>query len=91
MINYGKQHGNNYPQEIEVIANNVFVASNITPYTQEIEGHQVNGYEYDYVSYTKDEYLTKLAQDNQYLQQQLLDTQMALVELFEGGMLNEDD
>ena len=63
MINHGKIHSSNRPQEIEMTSASVFVASNITPYTKEVEGHIQEGYEYDCVEYTKDEYLTALAQE----------------------------
>jgi hypothetical protein len=41
--------------------NSVYVATNIAPYRREIEGHVEEGYEYDCVEYTKDEYLMSLA------------------------------
>ena len=38
MISYGKIRGHSRPQEIEITASSVFVAENITPYTEEVEG-----------------------------------------------------
>lgn len=75
------------PQEIEFTDKAVFVASNITPYEEVIDGYELHGYDYDYEEYTRDEYLMKLAQDNADLRQSLIDTQMALVELYEGSEL----
>ena len=45
------------PQEIEITANAVFVADNITPYSENIDGRYFNGYTYNCTEYTKDEYL----------------------------------
>lgn len=91
MINYGIQRGYVRPQEIEITASAVFVASNITPYTKEYDGKVEEGYEYEYIGYTKDEYILQLARDNKKLQQDLLDTQLALCDLYEsieGGEFN---
>ena len=92
MISYGKQHSSTLPQPIEITATKVFIASNITPYSTVIDDRQVSGYEYDYVEYNKDEYILKMAEDNATMQQNLIDTQMALCDLYEsledGGELN---
>ena len=76
MINHGIQYSTVQPQPIEVTADSVFVATNITPYSKEIEGRIINGYEYNYVQYSKDEYIIKLHQD-------IIDTQVALCDIFE--------
>jgi hypothetical protein len=34
----------------------VYLAKNITPYTEEKDGRTINGYEYDCIGYSKDEY-----------------------------------
>lgn len=83
MINYGIQRGPVRPNEIEMTASAVFIASNITPYTKDYDGKTEEGFEYEYVGYTKDEYIFKLACDNKKLQQDLVDTQLALCELYE--------
>lgn len=57
MTNYGKTYSSERPQEIEITSSYVFVASNIQPYTTTVEGQEVTGYEFDYTSYTKDEFL----------------------------------
>ena len=36
------------PKEMEVIGNDVLIASNITPYEEHIDDHVVSGFEYDY-------------------------------------------
>lgn len=45
------------PKDVEITANSVLVASNITPYNEEFDGHTLSGYEYDCTEYSKDEYL----------------------------------
>ena len=57
MINHGIQYSISQPQPVEITSDAVFVASNITPYSKEIEGHTMNGYQYDYKQYTLAEYL----------------------------------
>lgn len=58
MINHGIQYSNTQPQNIEITNDSVFVATDITPYSKEIEGHVMNGYQYNYIQYTLAEYLT---------------------------------
>lgn len=57
MKNYGKMRSSQYPAGMEFTDNNVFVASNIEAYEKNFEGTIIKGYEYDYISYTKDEFL----------------------------------
>ena len=57
MTNYGRIQGSIEPQAVEITNSSVFLATNIEQYTEEIEGQTVHGYEYNYVEYTKDEYL----------------------------------
>lgn len=74
------------PQEIEITSDKVAIASNITPYREEFDDRIMEGYEYDCEIITKDEYLLRLAHENAELRQEILDTQLALVELYEGEM-----
>lgn len=71
MINYGRIKGQVEPPEIEMTDTSVFIASNIEPYTETIDDVTINGYEYDYVSYTKDEYLLQQNQSIRALQEEL--------------------
>jgi len=64
MINYGKVRSSELPQETELAQNYVFVASNIEPYETLIEDKTLTGYEYDYVAYTKDEYIQLIVSEN---------------------------
>ena len=64
MINYGKVRSTTQPPEIKTTATKVFIASNIVPYTETIDNYTTEGYEYDYVSYSKDEYIQLLTENN---------------------------
>lgn len=69
MINFGRVHGTQKPKDIEITSSSVFIASNITPYEEEIGDKIISGYEYDYVSYTKDEYILTLYNMNKNIEQ----------------------
>lgn len=83
MINYGIQCSSVEPKSIEIIGSNVFVANNIQPYEEELDGRFLKGYKYNCVSYTKDEYILLIANKNLQLEQDLIDTQVALCDLYE--------
>lgn len=78
MINYGIQHSHARPQEVEMTSDSVFIASNITPYTKEIEGHLMEGYAYNYVQYSKDEYLLMQSAQLSSLAEELAATKILL-------------
>lgn len=89
MINYQKTYSDTQPQEIEITDTMVFIAKNIKQYSKVIDEHEVMGYEYDCIAYTKNEYIQLLAEQNNLLKEELLDTQIALCdvyELLEGGI-----
>lgn len=64
MINYGQVKSSFRPQEIELTSNKVFVASNIEEYQDIIDGKEINGYQYNYICYSKDEYILLMAQNS---------------------------
>ena len=64
MINYGKVKSSFRPQEIELTSDKVFVATNIENYEEVIDGREVSGYKYDYICYSKDEYILLMAQNS---------------------------
>lgn len=64
MINYGKVRSSERPQESEITSEYVFVASNIEPYEAVIEDKTISGFEYDYIAYTKDEYIQLIISQN---------------------------
>lgn len=71
MISYGKIHSGSRPKEVDMTASQVFIATNIEPYTLEIDGKTESGYQYDYVGYTKDEYLLEQTNKITQLEQEL--------------------
>ena len=85
MINYGKTYSDERPEEVDVKETMVFVASNIEAVPApdpEGEGTKTQ-YEFDYVGYTKDEYIKLMTDTNSNMNAQLLDAQLALCELYE--------
>lgn len=66
------------PDPVEITETSVFVASDIHPYTETIDGIEISGYEYKYTAYTKDEYLSMIATANQSLSEQLEATKILL-------------
>lgn len=62
MKDYGKQRGSVSPQPIEITETSVLIATNIQPYTDTINDQIIQGYEYNYVEYSKDEYIDLLIQ-----------------------------
>lgn len=71
MTNYGIQYSITRPQETTITDKDVYVASNIEPYSKEIEDHIVEGYQFNLVSYTKDEYLLQQSTNITALQEEL--------------------
>lgn len=78
MTNFGRVRGSQKPENIEITSTTVFVASNITPYEEEIDDKIISGYEYDYVSYTKDEYIYNINKTVEELQDELEATKILL-------------
>ncbi len=56
MKRYEKVHSKERPKDIEITANAVYLAENVTPYQDVIDGQVVEGYEYTYIEYSRDEY-----------------------------------
>lgn len=73
MINYGRIKSSIYPSEFEVTDTSVIIASNIEEYSQDFDGQIIHGYEYDYIVYDKDEYLTTIALENAHAITELQD------------------
>lgn len=80
MIKLGTQYSASKPKNIEVTADAVFLVINIRPYEKEVEERNISGYAYECIQYTKDEYIAKLHQD-------IVDTQLAITELYEGDIV----
>lgn len=71
MTNYGIVKSFDRPQAIEMTNNMVFIASNIEPCELEGGDGKIDGFQYNYVSYTKDEYLLHQNEQIAALAQQL--------------------
>ena len=78
MINLGRVRSNERPQNIQITSSYVFIASDINTYEETIDEHQITGFEYNLLQYTKDEYLLLLAQQNQTLEEELQATKVLL-------------
>lgn len=83
---YEKTQSIDRPLDFEVNPYRVFVAKNIkyieVPVVNEDETLQSH-YEYDLYEYTPEEYIGILQNGNNNLQQEVLDTQMALCDVYE--------
>lgn len=64
MKDYGRVKSNERPNPVEMTPEMVFVAYNITPYTEEVNDRTDSGFEYNYKGYTKDEYIQHLTEEN---------------------------
>jgi hypothetical protein len=77
MVNYGKVQSGVKPESIVIDDYSVWVNTEITEITENKgTDEEFNGYEYNQVQYTKDEYI-KLQME------QITDTQVALCEVYE--------
>jgi hypothetical protein len=76
MVDYGRQRSTVKPEPMVLDENSVWIYTNITPVEETVGEEVFSGWEFNMVQYTKDEYISML--DNQ-----LTDTQLALVEVYE--------
>jgi hypothetical protein len=85
MIDYGIQQSTIKPDELEFTESKVFVATNITEVSERGTDEEpgFNGYSFQLVEYSKDEYIRLVSEKNSTLEKQLVDTQLALCEVYE--------
>jgi len=76
MIDYGRQRSTVKPEPMILDEHSVWIHSNIEEVEETVGEEVFSGYEFNMVQYTKDEYISKL-------DDQLADTQLALVEVYE--------
>jgi len=76
MIDYGRQRSTVKPEPRVIDENSVWVHTNIQAVEEAVGEEVFNGYEFNMIQYTKDEYI-------RMLDTQLTDTQLALVEVYE--------
>lgn len=84
MIEHGKARSTVSPEPLVVDEHSVWVHPNITPVEETIGEETFSGFEYDMIQYEKDEYIRIMAEKNQTMETQMTDTQLALIELYEG-------
>lgn len=85
---YYKTQSLEQPKDFEINLFKVFIAKNITYHEvtseeQDEETPMSSYYEFDLYEYTPNEYIEILKQQNETLNTEILDTQMALCEIYE--------
>lgn len=84
MIDYGKVRSTVKPEPIVIDDFSVWQHTDIQKISENIgEENEFVGYEYEMIQYTKDEFILNQAAENEALQQQITDTQIALCEVYE--------
>lgn len=84
MIEHGKVKSTVAPEPLVIDEVNVWVHSNIVPVEEVVGEETFKGFEYDMIQYEKDEYIRIMAEQNKTLESQMTDTQIALIEIYEG-------
>lgn len=84
MNDFGKVRSTISPEPLVIDAESVWINSNITPVEETIGAETFTGFEYDMIQYEKNEYIKIMDEKNSNLESQLTDTQLALIEIYEG-------
>lgn len=84
MKDFGRQRSTVSPEPMVVDEFSVWVYSNIIPVEENIGEGTFIGFEFNMIQYGKDEYIKTMAEKNSTIETQLANTQLALVELYEG-------
>ena len=71
------------PTDIEILESKVFTYQNIVSYEENVENIIIQGYEFDMYEYEKDEYIQEISKKNDNLENQIIDTQIALCNIYE--------
>jgi len=64
MTNYGRVKSTQLPPSVEITPNYVYIASNIETITNTVDDVEEILYTYNYVGYTKDEYISTISAAN---------------------------
>lgn len=83
MKNYGVQKSSVLPNNFEITNSKVFVYENIEKIISKIEDQEIMEYQFNLIEYDKDEYIKIISEKNEELNQQIIDTQLALCEVYE--------
>lgn len=88
MKDYGTVRSTVRPNPLVVDEFSVWVNTNITEVSENVgEQNEFIGFEFNQVQYEKDEYIKMMSEQNLSLEAQLTDTQLALVEIYEGMVM----
>lgn len=71
------------PKPIEITENKVFIATDVHQIITETDEHKIQEYEFNLIEYSKDEYIKLISNKNSEIEQTLIDTQMALCDIYE--------
>lgn len=84
MIHKNVESGS-YPEAVKILVDKVLVANNVRQEQrgEEFENESITVYIYDVTEYTKDEYIGFLRDKNAELESEILDTQVALCDVYE--------
>lgn len=84
MVDYGKVRSTVKPESIVIDDFSVWQHTNIQEVSENVgEENEFKGFEFNMVQYGKDEFILNQAAENEVLQQQITDTQLALCEVYE--------
>lgn len=83
MIEHGIVRAIVEPEPVTVDANSVWVAKNVQEVAVQDEQGERTEYEFSLTQYTKDEYIRALIKQNQTLETDIVNTQIALCEVYE--------
>lgn len=85
MIDHGTVRSTEKPNEVVIDDYSVWVHSNITEVTETRADDMpdFNGYEYNKLQYTKDEYIRMISEKNDSLADAITDTELALCAVYE--------
>lgn len=84
MIDYGKIRSTVQPDPIEIDDCSVYVNTDIAEISVEYDCETQTEYEFHQIRYDKNEYIKLISEQNDILQAEISDTQLALCEIYEG-------
>lgn len=87
MKDFGRQRSTVSPEPMVVDEFSVWVHSDIVPVEENVGEETFTGFEFNMIQYSKDEYIKMMAEKNSTIETQLNNTQLALVELYEGTVV----
>lgn len=84
MVDYGRVRSTVKPQPVVIDEFSVWKHTDIQEVSENPGAeNEFNGYEYNMVQYSKDEYIRMVAEENTTLGEQMTDLQMALCDVYE--------